>query len=162
MPELRRHRQRQEHVEGGPLIGAGVGPDASTVVFDDAAHQLRVTLGHPAQGEESGLHLALGQHGREVTPHPRRFLGVPVAAGDDSRFGNATKIQGRDVVATAPTDGQVLKWINANNRWEPAADGGSGVLAFKNNQPDLVILDRDLPVMTGSAVLQKIRRQHKK
>jgi DNA-binding response OmpR family regulator len=38
-----------------------------------------------------------------------------------------------------------------------AADGGSGVLAFKNNQPDLVILDRDLPVMTGSVVLQKIR-----
>ena len=38
-----------------------------------------------------------------------------------------------------------------------ASDGGNGVLAFKNDLPDLVILDRDLPVMTGSAVLAKIR-----
>lgn len=42
-----------------------------------------------------------------------------------------------------------------------ASDGGNGVLAFKNNQPGLVILDRDLPVMTGSAVLQKIRELSK-
>ena len=38
-----------------------------------------------------------------------------------------------------------------------AADGGNGLLAFKNNLPDLVILDRDLPVISGSAVFQKIR-----
>lgn len=42
-----------------------------------------------------------------------------------------------------------------------ASDGGNGVLAFRNNQPDLVILDRDLPVMTGSAVFQKIREVSK-
>lgn len=38
-----------------------------------------------------------------------------------------------------------------------AADGGNGLLAFKNNLPDLVVLDRDLPVLSGSAVFQKIR-----
>lgn len=38
-----------------------------------------------------------------------------------------------------------------------ASDGGNGVLAFRNDQPDLVILDRELPVMTGSVVLRKIR-----
>jgi DNA-binding response OmpR family regulator len=38
-----------------------------------------------------------------------------------------------------------------------ASDGGNGVLAFKNNKPDLVILDRDLPVITGSVVFGKIR-----
>lgn len=38
-----------------------------------------------------------------------------------------------------------------------AADGGNGLLVFKNNLPDLVILDRDLPVISGSAVFQKIR-----
>jgi DNA-binding response OmpR family regulator len=31
------------------------------------------------------------------------------------------------------------------------------VLAFKNNSPDIVILDRDLPVITGSAVFSRIR-----
>lgn len=40
---------------------------------------------------------------------------------------------------------------------ETAADGGNGVQVFKQNAPDLVVLDRDLPVMTGSAVLIKIR-----
>lgn len=39
-----------------------------------------------------------------------------------------------------------------------AADGGNGVLAFQNDMPDLVILDRDLPVMSGSAVFEKIRK----
>lgn len=38
-----------------------------------------------------------------------------------------------------------------------ASDGGNGVLAYKNGAPDLVILDRDLPVITGSVVLAKIR-----
>jgi len=38
-----------------------------------------------------------------------------------------------------------------------AADGGAGELAFKRHSPDLVVLDRNLPVMSGSAVLAKIR-----
>lgn len=38
-----------------------------------------------------------------------------------------------------------------------AADGGNGVLLFKNAHPDLVILDRDLPVKTGSVVFKEIR-----
>ena len=38
-----------------------------------------------------------------------------------------------------------------------AADGGAGVQAFGRHAPDLVVLDRDLPVMSGSAVLAKIR-----
>jgi len=33
---------------------------------------------------------------------------------------NASKLQGRDVVATAPTNLQVLQWVNGNSRWEPA------------------------------------------
>ena len=31
-----------------------------------------------------------------------------------------------DVHNAAPTDGQVLTWVNANSRWEPAAGGGGG------------------------------------
>ncbi|MHB0996835.1 MAG: response regulator [Elusimicrobiales bacterium] len=42
-----------------------------------------------------------------------------------------------------------------------AADGGNGVLLFRNSLPDLVILDRDLPVISGSAVFQKIREVSK-
>ncbi|PIU18126.1 MAG: hypothetical protein COT18_11110 [Elusimicrobia bacterium CG08_land_8_20_14_0_20_59_10] len=38
-----------------------------------------------------------------------------------------------------------------------AADGANGVQAFKNLVPDLVVLDRDLPLMSGSLVFDKIR-----
>lgn len=39
-----------------------------------------------------------------------------------------------------------------------APDGLNGMALFKNNTPDLVILDRDLPGMTGSEIIQKIRQ----
>ncbi len=42
-----------------------------------------------------------------------------------------------------------------------AADGGSGVQAFKRLRPDLVILDRDMPVKTGSVVLREVRELDK-
>ncbi len=36
------------------------------------------------------------------------------------------KLQGRTVAATAPTNGQVLGWSTANNRWEPTTVSGGG------------------------------------
>lgn len=38
-----------------------------------------------------------------------------------------------------------------------ASDGGKAVDIFRRNPPDLVVLDRDMPVMSGSEVLKKIR-----
>ncbi|MBI4802463.1 MAG: response regulator [Elusimicrobia bacterium] len=46
----------------------------------------------------------------------------------------------------------------AGHRVLTAVDGANGVLAFKNNMPDLVVLDRDLPVMSGSGVFDSIRK----
>ncbi len=42
-----------------------------------------------------------------------------------------------------------------------AADGGAGVAAFREFQPDLVLLDIMLPVMTGWAVCRTIRSESK-
>ena len=39
-----------------------------------------------------------------------------------------------------------------------AADGANGVLVFKNSQPDLVVLDRDLPILSGSGVFDNIQK----
>ena len=38
---------------------------------------------------------------------------------------NANQLQGKTVHTTAPTDGQVLKWDNANSRWAPTADANT-------------------------------------
>lgn len=38
-----------------------------------------------------------------------------------------------------------------------AADGGNGVQAYKHQRPDLVILDRNLPVLSGTGVFARIR-----
>lgn len=38
-----------------------------------------------------------------------------------------------------------------------AADGGNGIIAYKCQRPDLVILDRNLPVVSGSGVFDCIR-----
>ena len=43
-----------------------------------------------------------------------------------------------------------------------AADGANGLLAFKSAIPDLIILDRDMPVLTGSEVLAKIMETGRK
>lgn len=54
-------------------------------------------------------------------------------------------------------DALTVFFSRAGHQVFTASDGGNGVLAFKNTKPDLVILDRDLPVITGSAVFAKIR-----
>ncbi len=42
-----------------------------------------------------------------------------------------------------------------------AADGANGVQMFKAALPDLVVLDRDLPILSGSGVFDKIREVSK-
>ncbi len=42
-----------------------------------------------------------------------------------------------------------------------AADGANGVQVFKSALPDLVVLDRDLPILSGSGVFDKIREVSK-
>lgn len=46
---------------------------------------------------------------------------------------NANKLQGRDISAGAPTDGQALRWSLANNRWEPATIVDGSQLITANN-----------------------------
>jgi len=52
--------------------------------------------------------------------------------------------------------------VRAGHEVLTAADGANGLLVFKNSAPDLVVLDRDLPVMSGSGVFDNIRKISKK
>ncbi|MDT8287225.1 MAG: response regulator, partial [Elusimicrobiales bacterium] len=47
--------------------------------------------------------------------------------------------------------------IRMGHEAHAAADGANGLAMFRSISPDLVILDRELPALTGSRVLAKIR-----
>ncbi|MGD9643321.1 MAG: response regulator [Elusimicrobiales bacterium] len=48
--------------------------------------------------------------------------------------------------------------VRAGHRVVTAADGANGVQLFKTDIPDLVILDRNLPIISGSGVFEGIRK----
>lgn len=55
------------------------------------------------------------------------------------------------------SDALTVFLTRAGHEVQSAADGLSGLRVFKSSQPDLVVLDRDLPGLRGSEVLAKIR-----
>lgn len=80
-----------------------------------------------------------------------------VAAGNDSRFGNAQKLQNVNVDATVPTSGQVLKYDGT--KWAPAADatggGGGGLTGVTSTNSYLTVANGttapDLTLHVGTA-----------
>jgi len=48
--------------------------------------------------------------------------------------------------------------VRAGHRVVTAADGANGIQVFKSDIPDLVILDRNLPLISGSGVFEEIRK----
>jgi hypothetical protein len=46
--------------------------------------------------------------------------------GNTTSQWNANQLQGRNIVSTAPTSGQVLTYNTTNTRWEPATPSGGG------------------------------------
>jgi hypothetical protein len=53
---------------------------------------------------------------------------------------DADKLQGRAVDSTAPSDGQVLTWDNAGNKWKAAAAAAGGVAALMNQSGEVSTL----------------------
>jgi beta-xylosidase len=87
--------------------------------------------------------LALPVSFLQLSDTPATYAGqagkVPVVKATEdgleflSGFRDATKIQGRDVASTAPSDGQALVWSGANSRWQPGTvSGGGGSLSTFN------------------------------
>ena len=59
--------------------------------------------------------------------HGRPLLGGLIYDPATAQF-NAAQLQGRDVVATGPTDGQGLVWNASESRWEPGTVSSEGPL----------------------------------
>ena len=71
------------------------------------------------------------------------------------------KIQGRSVSSTAPSDGQVLKWVDSASEWQPSTDntgsggggGGSGtVTSVAISGSDGIDVDSGSPVTSSGTI----------
>jgi hypothetical protein len=60
---------------------------------------------------------------------------TPAAIGNDTALWNARRIQGVNVLATAPTDGQTLVFNAGTNRYEPSTVTASGSRVFIGDNP---------------------------
>lgn len=110
-------------IVGGYLLGrlaAGTG-DVQQIPIQDVAAQIRnITAGVPVP--LTSAHIFVGDSGG---------FAADVAVSGDATMANTgaltvTKLQGRTVSAAAPSDGNVLTWVAANNDWEPS-NAGTGL-----------------------------------
>lgn len=93
--------------DGGYLVSVGgIDQPPSKYSVSDTAGGTLTFVEAPVAGELIGIRAIVAGSG---------------GGGD----GNAIKIQGRDVDATAPTNGQVLAWNATTSKWEPTSLNGS-------------------------------------
>jgi len=62
---------------------------------------------------------------------------------------DAVKLQGRDLAATAPADGEILIWNDTATEWQP---GGVTPGAHTHTEADITDLDHDAVKLQGNAV----------
>jgi hypothetical protein len=68
--------------------------------------------------------------------------GVLTQAGADLASTSIDALSDVDTTTAAPTDGQVLTWVDANGRWEPT-DAAADAVTSVNTQTGAVVLDAD-------------------
>ena len=68
-------------------------------------------------------------------------------------------IQGKSVSAATPTNGQVLSWNTATNRWEPSAVGAGSVTSVGLSMPSIFSVDNS-PVTTSGTLTTTLANQN--
>ncbi|MBI4665369.1 MAG: hypothetical protein HY751_03040 [Nitrospinae bacterium] len=100
------------------------GQDASAFAASTHNHDASYSvLSHNHTGTYEPANANIQSHITE-TANPHSVTASQV--GNATAQWNADKIQGVSVVSTAPSDGQVLKYVSANSRYEPATVSGGG------------------------------------
>lgn len=86
----------------------------------------QITTGGKLFNADNGMLVFVYDAGEQILYNKRN--GAWEKVGDyTASIWNANKIQSRDVAATAPVTGDVLKWNGTTNVWEPSMDNGAGV-----------------------------------
>lgn len=92
-------------------------PDAQ--IPDGITRDTELTAGLSTKADSSAL---TSHTGNINNPHSTTAAQV----GNSTAQWNANKIQGIDVISTAPTNGQILTYNSTNSRWEPTTSSGGG------------------------------------
>ena len=77
--------------------------------------------------------------GKLFTKHTDNSI-KEITGGTDITTESIDALSDVDTTTTAPTDGQVLTWVDANSRWEPANASGGGAVDSVNGQTGVVSL----------------------
>lgn len=120
----------------GPVTGSGTGTFATSITNQAVTY-------NKIQNVTSQSLLGRYSTGNGVTQEVKISTGLllnnttgNMTADFNTNIWNANKLQSRNIAATAPTDGQVLKWNSTNSAWQPALDmdGGAtyGILPDNN------------------------------
>ncbi|MBI5816695.1 MAG: hypothetical protein HZB29_13920 [Nitrospinae bacterium] len=94
------------------------------------------TSGHDHTGTYEPANANIQSH-ISSTSNPHSVSAAQV--GNATAQWNADKIRGAAVSSTAPSDGQVLKYVAANSQYEPSTSGGSSQAATGGGLGGLVI-----------------------
>jgi hypothetical protein len=114
---------------------ASTAPSASQVLKYDGAKWAPAADANSG-GTVTSITAGSGLTGGTITGSGTFALQSPMPALDGGALTNvsATKLQGRTISSTAPSDGHVLKWSSSASAWEVAPDDGGVAGAISTGQ----------------------------
>ncbi|MNJ92541.1 hypothetical protein D3C87_102140 [compost metagenome] len=143
------------------ITGTGV---QSINALSDQTHSLTVTVGGSTAPAITHNSVAgVGVHDLQIPAASTNGVTAGLLSNADyAKIGNATKIQDRDVAATAPTANQVLTWTGAE--WEPTdlPAGSTGTVSSVTASAPLQVtgtatVTPNVKITDGSAAGQTLR-----
>lgn len=146
--------------------------DISDTSMASTGTNKKVTVSNLLAGKADSSHTHTAS---DITDFDTEVANNTAVAANTAKVSNAThtgdatgstaltveKIQGRSVSSTAPTDGQVLKWVDSASEWQPATDdtgsggggGGSGtVTSVAISGSDGIDVDSGSPITSSGTI----------
>lgn len=116
---------------GGTIDISEVNTDAQTLSWNGSTGEVTISGGNTV--DIDGRYLPTTLNSAQIFVGNGSNVATGVAMSGDATITNAgavtvDKVDNVQVAASGAADGEVLKWSDANSRWEPASDigGGSG------------------------------------
>lgn len=158
---------------GTARIGHAVGAHVRALMVAGFITRLQeaVMATQTTLGVEGDYNFAAAVHGHaasEITSGILAAERMPALAGDvTSNAGSAavtvTALRGRGVADLAPSDGQVLKWNEANSRWEPGSGAaGSGTVTSVGLEMPAMFTVTGSPVTESGTITVALAMQPQK